>query len=306
MVYGRRALSLPTIIVIAIGVVLVGVAAFMFLSAPEPPLKMQLAVQGSPTAGGELALQVTLDSASARDVTLVAELFNAQQQLVNIARESTKLSTGQSITVVRLKLPYPLPQGRYVGVVTARYDKTKILTQDISVRVVEPKQTVPAVPVVNNTRPSTPTTPVPVVPVPGINLSPHNVTPAAPVDITPTIPRQNATQHQLEPGSVPISDVPIELDDIAALAKTDRQKALDYCDKLVDPDHGLCISRIAVSLNDGLICARLSSSFDQDRCYMSLSASGDTAACALVQDESLRATCEAVAKFYTSPTGGVQ
>jgi hypothetical protein len=86
----------------------------------------------------------------------------------------------------------------------------------------------------------------------------------------------------------------MEIDDIVTMAATNKDQALAECGKL--PDSNLCLSRVAAALKDDSLCRSLQG-FDADKCYLSVASAGKTDACANVQDQALRATCEAVAKF---------
>ncbi|MEK6823203.1 MAG: hypothetical protein AABY13_05215, partial [Nanoarchaeota archaeon] len=133
--------------------------------------------------------------------------------------------------------------------------------------------------------------------------APQNVTsqPTPPVNVT-TPPTTNVTP-QPTPTPTTLPEETITLEDISEIAKTDPAKALAACDTMPDTDKTGCVSRVAVATKDETVCGRLGTPYDRDKCYVSVASAGRTQACASVQDEALRATCEAVSKFY-APSGG--
>ncbi len=297
---GRRGVSTIVLIAAALGLVLLVVMGVLLWPRQETPLALKLATQGAAVAGSDLALQVAVISEKARDVTIVAELFNSQRQLVNIARETIQATKGEQTIVVKLRLPQSLPAGSYKAVVTARYDKTQLVTSDIGVRVsaaVKPmiNQSAPVV-----KPPVTPTIPTPVT-QPGQNATKGQNDTAQNATSQPPAAQPEQPRQPVQPQASQPAPAGVDIDNIATVAKQDKNKALAYCDSLVGDDRTQCTSKIAVALDDESVCARLSTQFDQDKCYLSLASAGKASACALIQDEALKATCDAVTSFYAQP-----
>ena len=290
MVAGKKGVS-TLLIAVGIGALIVILAVVFWPRTPQP-IGLLVAVQGKPTAGSDLVLQVTVKSEKARDVTLVAEMFNTNRQLVNIVRDQVAATKGEQITVMKMAIPATLPPGRYNAVVTARYDQTHLVTQETAVLVAgapAPVAVTPVTPPVPENA-SQPTTPV----------APENVTP-----VTPTVTQENVTptpvaspENETTQPAAQAGPETIDIENIADVAKTDRKKALDYCAAQPSPDNTLCVSRVAVALQDSTLCARLGTQYDQDKCYLSMASAGQAQACALVQDPALKATCQAVSSFY--------
>lgn len=278
---GSRGMGLLVLLGIAVAGMAVILLTVLFWPKAEEPVGLVVSMQGTAAAGGQAVFQVEVTSGKARDVTLVAELLTSARQHVNIVREKTKVAKGPIVVVLKMPLSATLPAGRYVGVVSARYEQ-KIVQKEVSVRVLAAEK--PAAPTVPVAQPPA------AQPAQPVNTTPGNETLPTPPSQPATPPSQQPSQNQ---------GMPIELDDVAEMAKTDKPKALALCESMAPPDDSLCVSRVAATTGDDLICTRLKSAFDQDKCYLSIASTGKPGACALVQDDALRSTCDAVASFYT-------
>jgi hypothetical protein len=255
-------------------------------------------VQGQPAAGSTLTLLVTVVSDTDRPVALIAQLLTTDQQLVDIVRADHQATKGQTTQTMTIKLPASLPQGRYTAVVTGRFDKTKLVTASTSFRISaqapEVTNITPAQPAENVSQPENVTPPE----QPPAQVPPEQQPPQQNLSVPPDqIPSIEPVQQQVPTVGAPM---PMEIDDIVTLAATNKDQALAECAKL--PDSNLCLSRVAAALKDDSLCRTLQG-FDADKCYLSVASAGKTDACANVQDQSLRATCEAVAKFGVPEAG---
>jgi hypothetical protein len=279
---------LPLIIGLAATAVLVLVAVFL-LWPTSPPVSLKVSVLSAPVAGGTITIHAIVTSDKDRPVSLVAQLLTSDQKMVDIVRAEHQATKGDSEEAFTINLPASLPQGRYTAIVTGRYDNTKLVTADTSVQigaathenvtpiVVPPANVTPIVTPVNVTPPEIVTQNVTPPELPAVNES--------------ELPPIEPVQQQVPTVGAPM---PMEIDDIVKLAETNKDQALAECAKL--PEAALCVSRVAASLKDDSICHSLQG-FDADKCFLSVASAGKADACASVQDEALRSTCEAVAKF---------
>lgn len=280
----------------ALLIIVVIIAVWLWPSS-GPALTLEVSVPGKPVPGQPMGIVASMNSDSQRTVVLVAQLLTSTKQMVDIVRAQHDAPEGESEKGLSIKLPAGLPEGRYTAQVTARFDKTKVVTAETSVRVERPAQAVP-MPEENATE-----QPVPGETVPGQQETPE----------TPVVPQENEPMPSTPPSTEPslsdeipsiepvVQDVPVvgapmpmELEAIEGLASTDRDKALAECAKL--PDANLCLSRVAGVLKDDNLCRSLQG-FDADKCFLSVASAGNAGACANVQDPALRSTCEAVARF---------
>jgi len=286
MVWKRAGVSYKVAGAIAGIVVLVLVIALWPRQAE--PIGLLVLVQGTPTIGSDLELQVSVTSDAPRQVVLVAELFNRQRELVNIVRQTEDVD-GEAIVMMRVRIPSSLPEGSYVAVVTGRFDRTRLIANEVDVRI--------SAPTAGEEQPPAPE-PAPELPV---EEPPVIDTTEGPTFDGPTIEDVVPKEETPQPANFTPLPAFTDVSEVVEFAKQDPQAALQRCLLFTPPDSTSCVSRIAADKGDDTLCEVLTDEFERDKCYLSVAGTGKPESCDKVKDDALRSTCAAVSKMTVAP-----